>query len=191
MKLIIGLGNPGKRYEATAHNLGFDVVDEVARRWGLTWRAQAAARAEVAEGQVAGVPALLAKPQTFMNLSGESVGVLARQRPLEADDLLVIVDDVALPIGRVRLRPDGSHGGHNGLRSIIERLGRSDFARLRVGIYSPSHVDDLAEYVLRKLPPLEREQLRDMTEVAADVTEGWVREGSRATADRYNGLKKF
>lgn len=191
MKLIIGLGNPGKRYEATAHNLGFDVVDEVARRWGLTWRAQAAARAEVAEGQVAGVPTLLAKPQTFMNLSGESVGVLARQRPLEADDLLVIVDDVALPIGRLRLRPDGSHGGHNGLRSIIERLGRSDFARLRVGIYSPSHVDDLAEYVLRKLPPLEREQLRDMTEVAADVTEGWVREGSRATADRYNGLKKF
>jgi PTH1 family peptidyl-tRNA hydrolase len=133
MKIIVGLGNPGRRYEATPHNLGFQVVDELARRWSLSFREVRQARAEVAEGMLAGKPALLVKPQTFMNLSGESVSVLTRQRELGQDDLLVITDDVALPIGRLRIRPRGSHGGHNGLRSIVERVGHEDFARLRVG----------------------------------------------------------
>src|SRR5690348_8562106 len=120
MKLIIGLGNPGKRYAGTAHNLGFDVVDELARRWKLQWRFSAPAKADLAEGMIAGTPALLARPQTFMNLSGETAAALTRQREPGPDALLVIVDDVELPIGRLRLRPEGGHGGHNGLRSIIE-----------------------------------------------------------------------
>jgi PTH1 family peptidyl-tRNA hydrolase len=191
MKIIVGLGNPGRRYEATPHNLGFQVVDELARRWSLSFREVRQARAEVAEGMLAGKPALLVKPQTFMNLSGESVSVLTRQRELGQDDLLVITDDVALPIGRLRIRPRGSHGGHNGLRSIVERLGHEDFARLRVGIQPPWPVEDLAEYVLSKLPPLERKQLEEMVGVAADATEGWAREGSSPIADRFNGQRRF
>lgn len=191
MKIIVGLGNPGRRYESTPHNLGFQVADELARRWSLGFREVRLARAEVADGRVAGQAALLVKPQTFMNLSGEAVSVLTRQRELAADDLLVITDDVALPIGRLRLRPRGSHGGHNGLRSIVERLGHEDFARLRVGIQPPWPVDDLAEYVLSKLPPLERGQLGEMVGVAADAAEAWVREGSGPTADRFNGQRRF
>lgn len=191
MKIIVGLGNPGRRYDATPHNLGFQVADELARRWSLSFREVRQARAEVAEGVVAGQPAMLVKPQTFMNLSGESVSVLTRQRELGEDGLLVITDDVALPIGRLRIRPRGSHGGHNGLRSIVERLGNEDFARLRVGIQPPWAVENLADYVLSKLPPLERKQLEEMIGVAADSAESWVREGATATADRYNGQRRF
>lgn len=191
MKIIVGLGNPGRRYECTPHNLGFQVADELARRWSLAWREVKTARAEVAEGMMAGQPAMLVKPQTFMNLSGESVSVLTRQRELGADDLLVITDDVALPIGRLRVRPRGSHGGHNGLRSLVERLGSEEFARLRVGIQPPWPVEDLAEYVLSKLPPLERKQLEEMILVAADAAEAWVREGSGPVADRFNGQRRF
>lgn len=190
MKIIVGLGNPGRRYEATPHNLGFQAVDELARRWSLSFHDDRRNQAEVAEGIVAGQPVSLVKPQTFMNLSGEAVAGLTRQRELTPDDLLVITDDVALPIGRLRIRPSGSHGGHNGLRSIVERLGREDFARLRVGIQPPWPVDDLAEYVLSKLPPLERGQLQEMIPVAADAVECWIREGASPTADRYNGQRR-
>ncbi|MCL5269019.1 MAG: aminoacyl-tRNA hydrolase [bacterium] len=191
MKIVIGLGNPGRRYEATAHNLGFDVADEVARRWRLTWRESAREQAVLTEGLVAGSPVLLAKPMTFMNLSGQTVAALARQRSLGEDDLLVIADDVSLPIGRLRIRPRGSHGGHNGLRSVIERLGHGDFARLRVGIRPPWDVDDLVAFVLSRLPPLERAQLGEMTILAADAVECWVCEGSAVAADRFNGIRRF
>lgn len=189
MKVIVGLGNPGRRYEQTAHNLGFAVVEELARRAGIGWVPSERHRAELAEGRIAGQPVLLVKPQTFMNLSGESVGSIARQRELGQDDLLAITDDVALPIGRLRLRPSGSHGGHNGLRSLIERLGTEGFARLRVGIQPPWAVEDLAAYVLAKLPPVQRGQLEQMTDFAADAAESWIAHGSKATADKINGLR--
>jgi PTH1 family peptidyl-tRNA hydrolase len=191
MKIVIGLGNPGRRYESTAHNLGFDVVDELARRWSLKWHESSREQAWLAEGLIGAQPALLAKPMTFMNLSGQTAATLVRQRELGPDDLLVVTDDVALPIGRLRLRPRGSHGGHNGLRSVIERLGHSDFARLRVGIQPAWEVDDLVEFVLSRLPPLEREQLAEMAGHAADAVECWLREGSAATADRINGIRRF
>lgn len=191
MKILAGLGNPGKRYAGTAHNLGFDVVAELARRWNLSFQLKNRFNAEVAEGQIAGVPVQLVRPQTFMNRSGESLAPMVRQRELAPDDLLVIVDDVNLPIGRLRIRPGGSHGGHNGLRSVIERLGHSDFARLRVGIQPNWEVDNLVDFVLSQMPPLEREQLAEMVNISADVAESWLKEGSAATADRYNGLRRF
>jgi PTH1 family peptidyl-tRNA hydrolase len=191
MKMIVGLGNPESRYAGTAHNLGFDVVNVLARRWRLAWRLQEAARAQVAEGRVTDVAVTLVKPMTFMNCSGEALGILLRQREWSGEDLLVVADDVALPVGRLRVRSDGRHGGHNGLRSVIERLGREDFARLRVGIDSGEPIDDLAEYVLRKLPPRERGRLEEMSQVAADAAEAWLREGATAVADRFNGLRLF
>ncbi len=191
MKLIVGLGNPGRRYAATAHNLGFEVVEELARRWSIPLREQPRLKAELGEGRVAGVAAFLIRPLTFMNLSGQAIAPLARQRELGDDDLLVITDDVNLPIGRVRVRPGGGHGGHNGLRSLIESLGHDRFARLRVGIHPGRDVEDLAGYVLAKLPPLERAQLAEMVKVAADGAECWATAGATATADKFNGLRLF
>lgn len=191
MKILAGLGNPGKRYAGTAHNLGFDVADELARRWSLAFELKKRYNAEVAEGLIAGVAVQLVKPLTFMNRSGESLAPMVRQRDLAPDDLLVIVDDVNLAIGRMRIRPHGSHGGHNGLRSVIERLGNNEFTRLRVGIEPGWEVDNLVDFVLSRMPPLEREQLAEMVSVSADAAESWIKEGSIVTAERYNGLRRF
>ena len=191
MKIVAGLGNPGRQYGATPHNLGFDVVDRLAQRWGLAFRPAERQRALTAEGRVAGRPALLAKPVTFMNLSGEAVASLVRQRDWEAEDLLVVVDDVNLPIGRMRLRNDGGHGGHNGLRSIVERLGHDRFARLRVGIRPKWEIEDLTAFVLSRLPALEKTQLADMADEAANAVEMWIEEGTKATAERFNAMKRF
>jgi len=191
MKIIVGLGNPGRKYAATLHNLGFRVADELARRWSLRFQENWRVKADVAEGVIAGQAALVIKPLTFMNLSGHAVAELVRNRELGPDDLLVITDDVNLPIGRLRIRPQGSHGGHNGLRSIIERLGHQEFARLRIGIQPTWEVEDLVEFVLSKLPPLEQGQLAEMIGLAADAAEAWIREGSAETADKINGLRRF
>ena len=153
MKIIVGLGNPGRRYEATPHNLGFEAVDELARRWALDWRLRERDRMFLAEGRAGGEAVALIKPVTFMNLSGEAVAPFVRQKELGDEGLLVVTDDVNLPIGRIRLRPSGSHGGHNGLRSMIERLGHSEFGRLRIGIQPTWPVDDLVAFVLQRLPP--------------------------------------
>lgn len=191
MKLIVGLGNPGRRYAATAHNLGFEVVERLARRWGMALRSIERYEAEIAEGQVASIPALLVRPRTFMNLSGKAVAAIARQRELGPDDLLVVTDDVNLPIGRLRIRPSGRAGGHNGLKSIIECLGSDAFARLRIGIHPGGEIDDLVQYVLAKLPPEERRRLDKMLDLAADAAEHWAAQGAVAAADRFNGMKPF
>jgi PTH1 family peptidyl-tRNA hydrolase len=195
MKWIVGLGNPEARYAGTAHNLGFDVVDILARRWGWTWRLQERMRAQTAEGPMpgasGGAPAMLVKPMTYMNLSGEALGLLMRQREVAGEEILAVTDDVNLPLGRLRVRPDGGPGGHNGLRSIIERLGREDFARLRIGIRDEEAIEDLAKYVLRKLAPNAREQLGEMCELAADAAECWLSRGVGEAADRYNGMRRF
>lgn len=138
MKLIVGLGNPGPQYERTRHNVGFRVVDRLAEKWGFTW-SERRARAILASGTVGTEKVVLAKPLTFMNLSGESVGELARWYKLSPEDILVIYDELDLPTGRVRLRPGGNAAGHNGMRDIIARLHTSDFPRLRVGIGRPKH----------------------------------------------------
>jgi peptidyl-tRNA hydrolase, PTH1 family len=173
MKLIVGLGNPGPKYRGTFHNVGFDVVDEVARRRGASFEAAPAdaLMARLRDAATGGIEALLVKPLTFMNLSGEAVGTLQRYFKVALEDMLVVVDDVALPAGRLRVRASGSAGGHNGLKSIIACLGTEGFARLRVGVGRGDARRDLADHVLSRVTGEARETLTEATQVAADAAE--------------------
>jgi PTH1 family peptidyl-tRNA hydrolase len=188
MKLIVGLGNPGPRYRGTPHNVGFEVVDEVARRRGVSWEA-APAEALMARVREAG-GALLAKPLTFMNVSGEAVGALQRYYRVALEDVLIVVDDAALPAGRLRGRRSGSAGGHNGLKSIIACLGTDGFARLRVGVGRGSAQRDLADHVLSKATGRERETLVEATTVAADAVELFMQASIEEVMMRYNAAPK-
>ena len=179
MKLIVGLGNPGREYATTRHNVGWWAVDHLATAWGIgAWRKDG--RALVASGKVNGVAVRLLKPQTFMNLSGAALVPYTRRVTWHAtSDLLVIVDEVALPLGRLRLRSRGSAGGHNGLKSIEAAVGTQDYARLRIGIKpeNPAHeIDDLADFVLA---PFGRADAAVINALLARVREGvelWLRE---------------
>lgn len=186
MKLIVGLGNPGREYRDTRHNVGFMVIDEIARRHQLTL---AMAPSQVPETFVAkkyGVdPVLVAKPLTFMNRSGDAVAALARYYDIAAGDLLVVVDDAALPFGKLRARARGSAGGHNGLKSVIERLGTTEFARLRLGVgRDPQR--DLADHVLAKFEPDERVELEGFIARAADAAEMFAVDGIERVMNAYN-----
>jgi PTH1 family peptidyl-tRNA hydrolase len=187
MKLIVGLGNPGREYRDTRHNVGFLVVDEIARRHGLV---MAMAPAQVPETFVAkrygDQPMLVAKPLTFMNRSGEAVAALARYYGVVPADVLVVVDEVALPFGRLRARARGSAGGHNGLKSIIERLGTGDFARLRLGIGRGDRRRDLADHVLSTFEPEERAGLEEFIARAAEAAEMFAVEGIEKVMNVYN-----
>ncbi|HSC26490.1 MAG TPA: aminoacyl-tRNA hydrolase [Vicinamibacterales bacterium] len=183
MKLIAGLGNPGRRYVGTRHNLGFVVLDTVADRRGLEWES-APAQATIAKWRAAGV--LLAKPLTFVNASGRAVGELLRFFKIETADLLVVVDDVNLELGRLRARPSGSAGGHNGLKSVIAELGTEEFARLRIGVGRGDGRRDLADHVLARFEPEERPIVADIVARTADAIELFVTEGIGPVMNRYN-----
>jgi PTH1 family peptidyl-tRNA hydrolase len=186
VKLIVGLGNPGREYRDTRHNAGFMVVDEIARRHALTW---AMAPGQVPDAFVAKrfapEPVLLAKPLGFMNLSGEAAAALLRYYDVDAADLLIVVDDIDLPFGRLRARPSGSAGTHNGLRSIVSRLG-TEFPRLRVGVGRGDARRDLADHVLSKFEPAERRQLESVITRAADAAEMFAAEGIIKVMNTYN-----
>ncbi len=182
-RLIVGLGNPGRKYAGTRHNVGFDSVDLIAERHGLAWEA-APAEALVARWRAAGV--LLAKPLTFMNLSGHPVGELLRFFKIDPADMLVIVDDVHLEIGRLRARSSGSAGGHNGLKSIIGQLGTEQFSRLRIGVGRGDARRDLAAHVLAKFEPEERPGIAEAVGRAADAAELFVSEGIGPVMNRFN-----
>jgi peptidyl-tRNA hydrolase, PTH1 family len=185
MKLVVGLGNPGGKYEGTRHNVGFAAVDLLARRHNLQW--QAAPRgteALVANWRVGG--AILAKPLTFMNLSGGAVVGLLQFYKIELADSLVLVDEVQLETGRVRIRPEGSAGGHNGLKSMIASLGTSGFPRLRIGVGRGDTRRDLADHVLARFEPEERSVVDDAIERAANAAELFIAEGVPAAMNRYN-----
>ena len=187
MKLIVGLGNPGREYRETRHNVGFLVIDELARRHQLTL---AMAPSQVPDAFVAkrfgAEPMLVAKPLTFMNRSGEAVAALARYYDVPAGDLLVVVDEAAIPFGRLRARPRGSAGGHNGLKSIIERLGTTEFARLRLGVGRGDPRRDLADHVLSKFEPDERQGLEELITRAADAAEMFAVAGIDKVMNAYN-----
>jgi PTH1 family peptidyl-tRNA hydrolase len=191
MMFIIGLGNPGSRYNLTPHNVGFETADILADRWGISFSENKGIKAMAGSGRIAEKAVTLVKPMTWMNLSGESVSRLLHQKEFDWDEMLVLVDDINLELGRVRIRDGGGHGGHNGLRSLIQQLGCPEFPRLRIGIMPSWPIDDLEKFVLAKLPPVEREQLKDMKNFAADAAESWIRDGLTIAADRYNGLIYF
>ena len=187
MKLIVGLGNPGRKYRDTRHNIGFAVADELARRGGVTFEA-APADAMIAKLRALGPDGtLLLKPLTMMNASGFAVSEVARSFRLAIDDILVVADDVNLPLGKLRARPSGSAGGHNGFRSIIEQLGTTGFARLRVGIGRGDPRRDLADYVLAGFDADERPMVNEAVGRAADASELFVAEGIEPVMNRFNG----
>src|SRR5262245_15302616 len=178
MKLIAGLGNPGKKYVGTRHNVGFAIVDEIADRHRLDW-VSAPADALLARWREQDV--ILVKPLTFMNLSGHAVGELLRYFKIPVTDLLVIVDEAQLELGRLRTRANGSAGGHNGLKSLIEQLGTSQFARMRVGVGRGDGRRDLADHVLSTFDQDERPVVADTITRAADAVEMFVTDGIAPT----------
>jgi PTH1 family peptidyl-tRNA hydrolase len=189
LKVIMGLGNPGREYERTRHNVGWWVVDHLADVWRFDgWRRDG--DAHVASGRAADQPVRLVKPLTYVNLSGAVLRpYLRREGWSGATDLLAVVDDVALPVGRYRLRARGSHGGHNGLRSIEQALGSRDYARLRVGIHprEPERArGDLADFVLSSFGARDREEVLALLPRLADAAELWLREGIERAMNVHN-----
>jgi peptidyl-tRNA hydrolase, PTH1 family len=189
VRLVVGLGNPGERYRRTRHNVGFMVVDELASRGGRALGREEC-EAWLAPAEVAGQALLLVKPLTFMNRSGVSVEKILRLTGGGPQDLLVVVDDVALELGWLRVRERGSHGGHNGLRSIIEVLGTEDFARVRVGIRRGDVGPDLAGYVLAPFPSEHVLVVQELVGKAADAVESWIGEGPATAMNRFNSGPK-
>ena len=188
VKLIVGLGNPGSEYRGTRHNVGFEVVDAVARRWSVPFQS---APADAVLAKSPAVPgereaALLVKPLTFMNRSGLAVGALQRYYRVALSDLLVVTEDVNLPLGRLRARPQGSAGGHNGLRSVIEWLGTEGFPRFRVGVGRGDPRHRLAGRVLSRFDPDERPVIDDAVRSAAEAVDLFVESGIEPVMNRFN-----
>jgi PTH1 family peptidyl-tRNA hydrolase len=191
VKVICGLGNPGERYRLTRHNVGFRVVDLLADRWGLTGQGRIRDGAAHLEVRLAEPEerVLLLKPLRYMNLSGGALRAALRQAPVGISrDLLVVADDVDLPLGRLRLRREGSAGGHNGLRDIIAALGTSEFARLRVGIGRPGTSRATVDHVLSTFRTDEQELATEAIATAADAVERWLADGIEVAMNEFNGL---
>jgi len=185
VKLIVGLGNPGRNYAGTRHNVGFDVVDMLAGRCRVVWE-PAPRGLEALTARDRASDTLLAKPLTFMNLSGAAVVGLAQFYKIELTDLLVVVDDVNLELGRLRARAAGSAGGHNGLKSIIGALGSDGFARIRIGVGGGEPRRDLSGHVLGRFAPGERTVIAEAVSRCADAAELFVAEGIAPVMNRFN-----
>lgn len=185
MKVVVGLGNPGLKYRGTRHNVGFEVLAELARRTGAP-KPKVKFEAELVETTLSGEKVLLVAPHTYMNLSGRSVRQAVDFYQLPLDDLLVVCDDLNLDVGRLRLRPGGSAGGQKGVADIIRHLGTEQFPRLRIGIGRPPGQMDAADYVLGRFSKQEREQVDHAVIAAADGVEQWVRAGISAAMNQVN-----
>ncbi|BDV41792.1 peptidyl-tRNA hydrolase [Geotalea uraniireducens] len=183
-KLIVGLGNPGPKYQWTRHNAGFMVLDCLARTAGITM-AKKNFSGQYGEGSWRGQRLFLLKPQTFMNLSGRSVAEALRYHKLPLAELIVVHDDLDIPFGRVKLKEGGGHGGHNGLRSLVQELGSADFVRLRIGIGRPAR-GDVADYVLNNFPPDQLRELAPLCDGALDALALLLDEGLAKAMSLYN-----
>lgn len=189
MKLIVGLGNPGPEYRDTRHNVGFKVVDELARRHGVkSWNEKFGGLE--ARIRIADVPAILSKPLSFMNLSGSAVQQFSAFYKVESPEILVIVDDVELPLGRLRARGEGGAGGHNGLKSVISSLGTEKFARLRVGVGRGNAGSNLSNFVLGRFTADEQEIITAAVLRAADATELFIERGIGPAMNMFNAAPK-
>jgi PTH1 family peptidyl-tRNA hydrolase len=183
MKIVVGLGNPGKRYEGTRHNVGFAVVAALAEGPGVS-SFQNRFHADVAEWLEAGDKVLLVKPETFMNLSGRCVRQAVDFYQVPFHDVLVVCDDINLPLGKLRFRTRGTHGGHNGLRDIQSHLGTTVYPRLRIGVGAPE--DEVVDYVLGRFRPSERPVITEALELATQAVVLWVHEGIEKCMNQYN-----
>ena len=185
MKLVVGLGNPGREYAATRHNVGFCCVDILARRASIPFN-ERRKLVVLGTGRIAGHEVALAKPRTFMNNSGDGVKHLLARLRITPADLVVIHDDMDLPVGKVRLRPGGSAAGHKGILSIIAALGAQEFSRVRIGIDRPAPGADPVDYVLGQFAPAERALVEEAVRRAADAVEALLLEGLDAAMNRFN-----
>ncbi|MCP8971180.1 aminoacyl-tRNA hydrolase [Ectobacillus ponti] len=186
MKLIVGLGNPGREYEYTRHNIGFLVIDELSKRWNIPLNQQKF-KGIFGAGVVNGEKVILLKPLTYMNLSGESIRPLMEYYKVDIEDFTVMYDDLDLPAGRLRLRTKGSAGGHNGIKSTIAHLGTQEFNRIRIGIDRPKNGMPVHAYVLGKFTPEEEPDVQQAIRKSADACEMWLKQPFLQVMNSFNG----
>lgn len=184
--LLVGLGNPGAKYASTRHNMGFLALDGLADREGFRFN-KLRFRAWTAQWKVGDQQVLVMKPQTYMNLSGESVGEAARFYKIPADHVLVIYDDISLPIGKIRIRPSGSAGGHNGIKSIIAHLGTDQFPRIKIGVGAPQEKDGMIDWVIGEPSQAEKKVLLDSFRRAVQAAECIISDGCTRAQNQFNG----
>ena len=185
MKVIVGLGNPGAQYANTPHSVGFEVVDAIAAELGVEWETKKAFSCLMAKGVFAGMPVLLVKPQTYMNLSGDSVAPVVKYHNATTADLIVVQDDIDIPLGRLRIRKNGSCGGHNGIRNIIERLGSQSFIRLKVGVGKDK--SNVIGHVLGKFDPASRATVDKVVLASVQAVASILRDGADKAMNVFNG----
>lgn len=187
MYIIAGLGNPGKNYVGTRHNMGFEVIDTIAAKYNININKEKF-KAHYGEGRIGSEKVILIKPQTFMNLSGESIREFVEFYKLDSENLIVIYDDISLPVGKLRIRPKGSAGGHNGMKSIIYQIQSDIFPRIKVGVGAPENKDyDLADYVLGKFTKEEVDTLIPVAIKAASAVETIINSGTEKAMAEFNG----
>ncbi|NQT75303.1 MAG: aminoacyl-tRNA hydrolase [Candidatus Omnitrophica bacterium] len=186
MKLIVGLGNPGRQYNLTRHNAGFMVIEKLARLGNIRLKSNRRFKALTGEGLIGEESCCVAMPQTFMNLSGHSVRSIVNWLKIDLSDVLLIVDDIALPFGTIRVRPKGSDAGHKGVRSAIDCLGTNEFPRMRIGIMGRKAIRDCSRYVLGRFTKAEQKALPGILDRISEACECWITEGVTAAMNRYN-----
>ena len=184
MKIIAGLGNPGAQYENTPHSVGFEAIDAIAAKIGASWEEKRSFKCLLARGNFAGAQVILVKPMTFMNLSGESVAPIVKYNNATPADLLVIHDDIDLPLGRVRIKKNGSCGGHNGVRNIIERIGTQDFSRLKLGVGKDK--SNVIGFVLGKFDPASRKIMDEVVAKTPEIAAAILTSGPDRAMNAYN-----
>lgn len=188
MYLIAGLGNPGTEYAATRHNIGFDMVTYLSDRYDIPMRGKEG-KAIVGKGMIAGKKVMLAQPQTFMNLSGESIRALMDFYKLSQEEVIIIYDDINLEVGQIRVRPKGSAGGHNGIKSIIAHMGSQEFGRIRIGVGQKPDGSDLVKHVLGRFSKEENDRIRDVFALADEALGAMLTDGTAAAMNLVNGRK--
>ena len=186
MYLIAGLGNPGKQYFATRHNIGFSAIDYISQKHNIDV-SKIKYKGLIGEGTIAGEKVILLKPQTFMNLSGESVREAAAFHKIPPENVISLHDDISLPVGVLRIREKGSAGGHNGLKSIIAHLNSQDFPRMKIGVGAPQPDKDLADYVLGRISKEEEKILFDVLARVCDAVSEYIKSGAQSAMSKYNG----
>lgn len=185
MKLIVGLGNPGKKYERTRHNVGFMVIDAYCKKYGIKLTAKTKFKGELGQGTIGGETVLLLKPHTYMNLSGDAVRAVQQFYQINDKEILVIHDDLDLPTGKIRIRQKGSAGGHNGLKSIIQQTGSQEFHRLKIGI-DKDPVIPTVDYVLGRFAKSEQAAIDEAILLSIDVIDDWVKHDIITVMNKYN-----